>query len=156
MPVVARAVKRRQKGDFMIAMTKFCGLFGVLEIYVSWVWDGMVKLIFDHHQHHHSLSGMRPSVSGFFISCWVVPDYCFLLADTQQFLYRQNAIFHSLRLTIELLLISINFPFFVYLIFVQLISSLFSLIICFGTSVNSTLGFLVCSLTVISFPCLTD
>jgi hypothetical protein len=41
----------------MIAVTKFCGLFGVLEIYVSWVWDGMVKLIFDHH-HHHFLSGM--------------------------------------------------------------------------------------------------
>jgi hypothetical protein len=29
---VARAVKRRQTRDFMIAWTKFCGLFGVLEI----------------------------------------------------------------------------------------------------------------------------
>jgi len=87
MSAVARAVKRRQKRDFMIAMTKFCGLFGVLEIYVSWVWDGMVKCIFDDddddddHHHHYFLSRMRLSVSDFFISCSVVPDYCFPLAD---------------------------------------------------------------------------
>lgn len=46
MSAVARAVKRRQKRDFMIAMTKFGGLFGVLEISVSWVWEGMVKFIY--------------------------------------------------------------------------------------------------------------
>jgi len=87
MSAVARAVKRKQKRDFMIAMTKFCGLFGVLEICVSWVWDGMVQFIFyddddDHHHHrHHFLSRMRLSVSNLFISCSVVPDYCFPLAD---------------------------------------------------------------------------
>jgi len=66
MSAVTRAVKRRQKRDFLIAMTKFCGLFGVLEIYVSWVCEGMATFIFDdddddyhHRQHHHFLSRMR-------------------------------------------------------------------------------------------------
>ena len=148
MSAMAGAAKRRQTRDFMIAMTKFCGLFGVLEIYVSWVWDGMVKFIYwwcwwsssslsikdesIYFRLLHLLLG-RPGT----VSLWLI----------YQFLYRKNAIFHSLSIIIELLFISVNFPFFVYLIFVQLISSLFSLTICFGTSVNWTLEFLVCSLT---------
>lgn len=135
MSAVGRAVKRRQKRDFMIAMTKFYGLFGVLEIYVSWVWDGIVKFIYWSSSSSSSLP-IKDEIICFRLLpladiSILAPAKCYL----PFFAYNHW-----------------TFLFFVYLIFVQFISSRFSSVICFGTSVNCTLGFLFCILNVISFP----
>ena len=106
----------------------------------------------DHHHHHHFLSRMRLSVSDFSISCSVVPDYCFPLADISILVPAKCFLpFFAYNYWTVIYIYQLSF-FFVYLIFVQFISSLFSLIICFGTSLSCTFGFLVCSLNVFLSP----
>ena len=116
MSAMGRVVKRRQNRDFMIAMTKFCELFGILEIYVSWAWDWIVKFIY-----WTSSSSSTPTSSLPIKGETMFPTSPFLAPSSRitvslwliyQFLYRQNAIFHYLRIIIELLFISINVPFF--------------------------------------------